>query len=96
MFFFVDVKDIKYVINYDAPNNIEDYVHRIGRTGRADSYGTAITFFTASDGSKLARALIKVLEEAGQEVDEQLRSIAAADMHGRWEGKSRGYGRSRR
>ena len=32
---YVDVKDIKFVINYDFPNNVEDYVHRIGRTGRA-------------------------------------------------------------
>lgn len=30
-----DVKDVRFVINYDMPNNIEDYVHRIGRTGRA-------------------------------------------------------------
>jgi len=34
------------VINYDYPNNSEDYVHRIGRTGRAGAKGTAITFFT--------------------------------------------------
>ena len=33
--FMVDVKDIRVVVNYDFPNNIEDYVHRIGRTGRA-------------------------------------------------------------
>lgn len=41
-----DVRDITHVLNYDYPNNSEDYVHRIGRTGRAGAKGTAITFFT--------------------------------------------------
>jgi ATP-dependent RNA helicase DDX5/DBP2 len=41
-----DVRDITHVLNYDYPNNTEDYVHRIGRTGRAGAKGTAITFFT--------------------------------------------------
>ena len=41
-----DVKNITHVLNYDYPNNSEDYVHRIGRTGRAGAKGTAITFFT--------------------------------------------------
>ena len=40
----IDVKDISLVINYDVPENPEDYVHRIGRTGRAGSEGRAITF----------------------------------------------------
>ena len=35
----LDVKDIRYVINYDMPNQIEDYIHRIGRTGRAGTHG---------------------------------------------------------
>lgn len=43
---FEDVRDITHVLNYDYPNNSEDYVHRIGRTGRAGAKGTAITFFT--------------------------------------------------
>jgi ATP-dependent RNA helicase DDX5/DBP2 len=41
-----DVRNITHVLNYDYPNNSEDYVHRIGRTGRAGAKGTAITFFT--------------------------------------------------
>jgi ATP-dependent RNA helicase RhlE len=40
----IDVKDITLVINYDLPDNLEDYVHRIGRTGRAGSEGHAISF----------------------------------------------------
>jgi hypothetical protein len=43
---FKDVRNITHVLNYDYPNNSEDYIHRIGRTGRAGAKGTAITFFT--------------------------------------------------
>jgi hypothetical protein len=43
---FQDVRNITHVLNYDYPNNSEDYIHRIGRTGRAGAKGTAITFFT--------------------------------------------------
>ena len=39
-------------MNYDYPNNSEDYIHRIGRTGRAGNKGTAITFFTADSKLK--------------------------------------------
>jgi ATP-dependent RNA helicase DDX5/DBP2 len=39
------------VLNYDYPNNSEDYIHRIGRTGRAGAKGTAITFFTTDSES---------------------------------------------
>jgi ATP-dependent RNA helicase DDX5/DBP2 len=66
-----DVKDIKWVINYDFPNNIEDYVHRIGRTGRAGASGTSITFFT-SDNFKHARKLVDIMQEAKQEIDPKL------------------------
>lgn len=41
-----DVRNITHVLNYDYPNNSEDYIHRIGRTGRAGQTGTAITLFT--------------------------------------------------
>ncbi|KAJ3053465.1 ATP-dependent RNA helicase dbp2 [Rhizophlyctis rosea] len=92
----LDVKDIKFVINFDFPNNIEDYVHRIGRTGRAKTTGTAYTFFTA-DNYKQARDLVKILEEANQEVDPKLRDFAAAGGGGggfnRWGGGRGGGGR---
>jgi ATP-dependent RNA helicase RhlE len=42
----IDVNDIALVINYDLPDNPEDYVHRIGRTGRAEKYGKAVSFAT--------------------------------------------------
>jgi superfamily II DNA/RNA helicase len=40
----LDVKDITHVINFDKPNNFEDYIHRIGRTGRGNAKGYALTF----------------------------------------------------
>lgn len=45
----IDVNDISLVINYDLPDNSEDYVHRIGRTGRADKFGKAISFATPDE-----------------------------------------------
>ena len=45
----LDVENISHVINYDVPNNPEDYVHRIGRTGRAGKKGVAITLVTKED-----------------------------------------------
>jgi len=73
----LDIKGIKAVINYDFPNDIETYIHRIGRTGRAGSQGTAVTFFTPNDAMR-AKDLVEVLEEAGQKVPEQLKAYARA------------------
>merc|ERR1712125_225708 len=71
----LDVKDIKYVINYDFPGQIEDYVHRVGRTGRAGATGSSYTFFT-KDKFKRARELIDVLKEANQPVPSELERLA--------------------
>eukprot|EP00268_Persea_americana_P021922 TRINITY_DN2180_c0_g1_i10.p1 TRINITY_DN2180_c0_g1~~TRINITY_DN2180_c0_g1_i10.p1 ORF type:complete len:506 (-),score=78.75 TRINITY_DN2180_c0_g1_i10:498-2015(-) len=70
----LDVKDVKYVINYDFPGSLEDYVHRIGRTGRAGAKGTAYTFFTAAN-ARFAKELINILEEAGQTVSSELAAM---------------------
>ncbi|KAI5479913.1 ATP-dependent rna helicase dbp2 [Pseudohyphozyma bogoriensis] len=69
------VKDIGYVINYDMPNSIEDYIHRIGRTGRAGAKGTAYAFLN-SDNSKVAQDLIKVLRDANQRVPPELEQLS--------------------
>jgi len=71
----IDVKHLVLVVNYTCPNHMEDYIHRIGRTGRAGSKGTAITLIT-EDESKYAWELIKVLEASGQEVPEELQDLA--------------------
>lgn len=81
----LDVKDIKVVVNYDFPSNMEDYVHRIGRTGRAGARGTAFSFFTHGN-VKHARELIKILQQAGQVVPPQLAALArggGSDMGGK-------------
>ncbi|XP_054162548.1 uncharacterized protein LOC128960448 [Oppia nitens] len=67
----LDVDDIKYVINFDYPNTGEDYVHRIGRTGRRDKTGTAFTFLT-SEEARQADELIAILRESNQTVSPQL------------------------
>lgn len=71
----LDIKDIRVVINYDFPTGIEDYVHRIGRTGRAGATGVAYTFLSEHDW-KHAADLVKVLEGANQQVPPQVREMA--------------------
>ncbi|XAR51880.1 RNA helicase [Bertholletia excelsa] len=78
----LDIKDIRVVINYDFPTGIEDYVHRIGRTGRAGATGVAHTFFGDQDG-KYASELIKILEGANQRVPVELRDMASRGGMGR-------------
>lgn len=89
----LDVDDVMYVINFDYPSSSEDYVHRIGRTARANKAGTAYTFFT-NDNMKNARDLIQVLEEAKQEVNPALMQLAgmASQFRGRQRGRRDGRG----
>ncbi|KAK4478374.1 hypothetical protein RD792_017665 [Penstemon davidsonii] len=71
----LDIRDIRVVVNYDFPTGIEDYVHRIGRTGRAGATGIAYTFFSDQDW-KHAPDLVKLLEGANQIVPPEIRDIA--------------------
>ncbi len=57
----LDIKDVPAVFNFDVPFNAEDYIHRIGRTGRAGASGLAITFVTRSD-ARLVADLEKLLK----------------------------------
>ena len=72
------------MINYDYPNCSEDYVHRIGRTGRSRKSGTAYTFFTKQN-AKQAKDLIDVLKEANQVINPKLYELmdSARGMNGR-------------
>lgn len=76
MCFGVDVDDVKYVINFDFPNSSEDYIHRIGRTGRSSQTGTSYAFFTRNN-SRLAKDLVNVLKEANQQVNPELAEMAS-------------------
>merc|ERR1719297_253001 len=67
----LDIPDVEFVINYSFPQTIEDYVHRIGRTGRAGKDGVAHSFFHKGD-YKLAGCLVKFLKDAGQEVPQEM------------------------
>ncbi|CAI4050217.1 hypothetical protein N7582_004860 [Saccharomyces uvarum] len=94
----IDVKGINYVINYDMPGNIEDYVHRIGRTGRAGATGTAVSFFT-EENKGLGSKLISIMKEANQNIPPELlkydrRSYGGAHpRYGGGRGGRGGYGR---
>ncbi|KAI8964261.1 DEAD-domain-containing protein [Daldinia sp. FL1419] len=67
----LDIPEVKLVINVTFPLTIEDYVHRIGRTGRAGKTGQAITLFTEHDKAHSGE-LINILKAAGQPVPEEL------------------------
>ncbi|KAI0870740.1 hypothetical protein GGS24DRAFT_504496 [Hypoxylon argillaceum] len=73
----LDVKQLKLVVNYDAPNHLEDYVHRAGRTGRAGNKGTAVTFITPEQ-ENCAPGISKALEQSGQSIPEQLEDMRKA------------------
>jgi len=63
----VDFKAVEMVVNFDLPSSATNYIHRIGRTGRANRKGTAITFFTIADKPNL-RTIANVMRNSGQEV----------------------------
>jgi superfamily II DNA/RNA helicase len=69
------VEDVKFVINFDYPSSSEDYVHRIGRTGRSQRTGTAYTFFTPGN-ARQASDLVAVLREANQVINPKLYEMA--------------------
>jgi ATP-dependent RNA helicase DDX46/PRP5 len=70
----LDVKQLKLVVNFDAPNHLEDYVHRAGRTGRAGNTGTAVTFVT-EEQEQYSVGIAKALEQSGQPVPERLNEM---------------------
>ena len=73
-----DVDEVDYVINYDAPEQAEDYVHRIGRTGRAGKCGFAVTFVTPENEGEL-RAIQKLVKKTIPEMKLEHFDIAEAE-----------------
>ncbi|EIW82420.1 P-loop containing nucleoside triphosphate hydrolase protein [Coniophora puteana RWD-64-598 SS2] len=71
----LDVKQLKLVINYDAPNHMEDYVHRAGRTGRAGNKGTCVTFIT-SEQERYSVDIFRALKASNAEVPKELEELA--------------------
>lgn len=74
----LDIPDVEVVINFSFPLTVEDYVHRIGRTGRAGKTGISHTFFVGKNDKAKAGELVNVLREAGQEVPKDLMSFGTA------------------
>ncbi|KAF0986826.1 hypothetical protein HZS_4593, partial [Henneguya salminicola] len=73
----LDIADVEIVLNFDLPSDIDEYVHRIGRTGRLGNKGHAISFFTPGKDDSLSSSLITVLKNvsfAGQDIPEFLRN----------------------
>jgi ATP-dependent RNA helicase DDX5/DBP2 len=67
----LDISGVDYVVNYDFPKDIENYIHRIGRTGRSSSTGTSITLFTEEDAG-YSKKLVEILKESNQEIPKEL------------------------
>uniref|UniRef100_A0A4W5PFR0 RNA helicase n=1 Tax=Hucho hucho TaxID=62062 RepID=A0A4W5PFR0_9TELE len=86
----LDISNVKHVINFDLPSDIEEYVHRIGRTGRVGNLGLATSFFNDKNGN-ITKDLLDILVEAKQEVPSWLESLAYEHQH-----KSNTRGRSKR
>lgn len=57
----LDVEYVQHVVNFDLPKDIDEYVHRIGRTGRCGNTGRAVSFFDPEPDTPLARCLVRVL-----------------------------------
>ncbi|CAH2063671.1 unnamed protein product [Thlaspi arvense] len=77
----LDIPHVAHVVNFDLPNDIDDYVHRIGRTGRAGKSGVATAFFNENNTS-MARPLAELMQEANQEVPEWLTRYASRASFG--------------
>ena len=65
----LDISNVKFVVNFDLPTDIDEYVHRIGRTGRAGNSGQAISFFNEKN-KNIAKDLHDILKETQQEIPE--------------------------
>ena len=69
----LDIKGVTHIINFDMARDVESYVHRIGRTGRAGEVGEAITFWNPDYDKVCSPALVKIARNAGQTVPPFLR-----------------------
>lgn len=90
----LDIPNVKHVINFDLPSDIDEYVHRIGRTGRAGHTGVAVSFFNDKNRN-VARDLLDTLTEAKQEIPSWLNGMARSRGGPGGARRSRGRGNSR-
>ncbi|KAJ8717955.1 hypothetical protein PYW07_005885 [Mythimna separata] len=78
----LDIKNVDIVVNYDLPKSIDEYVHRIGRTGRVGNRGKAVSFFDADQDMGLVADLAKILKQADQTVPDFLQGGGTASYKG--------------
>merc|ERR1711878_266618 len=71
----LDIPNVKHVINFDLPSDIEEYVHRIGRTGRMGDLGLATSFFNDKNRN-LVKELVELIIESNQELPSWLEALA--------------------
>jgi ATP-dependent RNA helicase DDX23/PRP28 len=71
----IDVNNVSLVINYQMTKKIDEYIHRIGRTGRAGNYGTAITFLSDETDVSIYPELKKLLQKSGNKVPDEFKKL---------------------
>ena len=70
----MDIPNVKHVINFDMPSDVEEYVHRIGRTGRMGNLGLATSFFNDKNRN-LTKDLVELIVESNQELPQWLEAL---------------------
>ena len=93
----LDIPNVTHVINFDLPKDVDDYVHRIGRTGRAGNVGKSTSFYNSLKDRNITRELVGLLKESKQDVPDFLeqgsRGFSSSNTRGR--GGKRGGGGSK-
>ena len=90
----LDIPNVKHVINFDLPSDVEEYVHRIGRTGRVGNLGLATSFFNDKNRN-MAVDLVELITETNQDLPEWLANLSKEmdNSHSRGGGARPTYGR---
>lgn len=87
----LDIPNVRHVINFDLPSDADEYVHRIGRTGRVGNIGLATSFFNHKN-LNIGKDLVDLLMEANQEVPDWLENMALSHQKGKPRGNKRATG----
>merc|ERR1712194_1000181 len=89
----LDIQGVTLIVNFDPPRSAEDYVHRIGRTGRAGKKGTAVTLLTHDD-AWLAEDLTVIMQRSNQEVPQKVISLIEGTLKRKKSAMERDRGRA--
>ncbi|KDQ06858.1 hypothetical protein BOTBODRAFT_181202 [Botryobasidium botryosum FD-172 SS1] len=91
----LDIPNVTHVVNYDLPSDIDDYVHRIGRTGRAGNTGVSTAFFNKGN-KNICKELLELLREAKQDIPPWLETVVQESTFGGFSRGGRGGSRGGR